>query len=71
MADLMKVRKAGKVANGAGRGKGTIWHVAPRGYGDAQKALCGALPRIAWVEGHDAPTVENVTCPRCRAALSY
>lgn len=61
---LLVVTKAGALRNGAERGHGSIWHLAPgKEYWNASRALCGAQPSIQWTTW-GAP---KATCPRCLA----
>ena len=58
--------KAGKLANGAERGRGTVFHVVEFSgrYPNTERALCGARPKIQWgTIGRDR---QEPTCPRCR-----
>lgn len=62
------VKKAGKLANGWERGKGTIIHVVeadPEHHLIMQEALCGAQPKIQWTEV-DSP---KDLCPKCAKKL--
>ena len=59
----MVVTKAGALRNGAERGHGTIWHLAPGTESwNAGRALCGAAPALQWTTW-GAPAV---TCAKCR-----
>jgi len=53
--------KAGKLANGAERGKGKIVHLVPDENSYAYKSLCGEVPAIQWSDRPDL----NVTCKKC------
>lgn len=58
---MYKVVKAGRLANGAERGKGRIVHWSESDY--LGRALCGAQPRIQWsVQESD----KEVTCVKCK-----
>lgn len=57
--------KAGKLANGAERGKGAVVHAChgPEPY--LEKALCGEAPKIQWSVRRGAA----VTCAKCLKRL--
>lgn len=58
--------KAGRLANGFERGKGSIVHIIEAQYaGLWAHALCNATPSIAWTERELA----HATCPKCIARL--
>ena len=60
---MLVVTKAGALRNGAERGHGSIWHLAPgKEYWNAGRALCGAAPSIQWTRW-GKPVV---TCPKCK-----
>lgn len=56
---MFKVIKAGKLANGAEKGKGSIVHLSESDY--CGPALCGATPKIQWV----ARPEKEVSCTKC------
>jgi len=56
---MFKVVKAGKLANGAEKGKGLIVHLSEYSY--YGPALCGAIPAIQWNERPE----KEVTCKKC------
>lgn len=61
--------KAGKLANGWERGKGSVLHLIETEHPDLymQKALCGAQPAIQWTE-RDVDL--SKCCPKCLKKLS-
>jgi hypothetical protein len=78
MTQYLPLRRAGKLANGWERGKGSITHAVPQEralYGGS--ALCGIRPAISWtgnampdcVGWRDAALREEITCPKCRRML--
>lgn len=56
---MFKVVKAGKLANGAERGKGLIVHLSESNY--CGLALCGTSPRIQW----SVRSESEVNCKKC------
>lgn len=60
---LKVVMKAGPLRNGAERGHGSVWHLAPGNEWDGRKALCGAAPSIQWSSWR--PEGQVATCPKC------
>lgn len=58
-------KKAGKLRNGAERGKGSVYHMIETSYPSLidEPALCGARPRLQW----SAVDREKqwITCPKC------
>jgi hypothetical protein len=61
---IYKVIKAGKLANGFERGKGSIVHLSKSSY--YGPALCGAVPAIQWIERNE----REVTCAKCLKAAT-
>lgn len=54
--------KAGKLANGLEKGKGTIIHIIEAKYiGIWGYSLCGQKPAISWIE----KDIKAVTCSKC------
>lgn len=53
--------KAGKLANGAERGKGKVVHMVPSDYPVMEKALCGDQPKISWTIRENSV----ITCKKC------
>jgi hypothetical protein len=59
---LLVVTKAGALRNGAERGHGATWHLAPgKDHWNAGRALCGAAPAIQWTTWG----TPKATCSRC------
>ncbi len=59
--------KAGKLANGWERGKGSVVHLVPEQYVYCGgTAACGERPAIAWSEREDLV----VTCKKCLKAVT-
>lgn len=56
---MFKVVKAGKLANGAERGKGSIIHYSEYDY--IGPSLCGVSPKISWSLREN----KEVTCKKC------
>lgn len=56
---MFKVIKAGKLANGMERGKGSIVHLSESSY--CGPALCGASPAISWCLRPE----KEITCKKC------
>lgn len=58
--------KAGKLANGFERGKGTIVHAVQSVAPYVERALCGSAPKVQWIAREGA----SVTCQKCLKKLA-
>ena len=58
---MTPVVKAGKLANGAERGKGRIIHLVDSDHPYLEPALCGEVPKIQWSTIED----NRVSCSKC------
>ena len=61
------MRKIGRCANGAERGKGFVYHAVEH---NCWRALCGTQPGRQSAGWQNEPEpIEKVTCPRCLKKL--
>lgn len=61
-------RKIGRCANGAERGKGSVYHAVEAG---RWHALCGSKPgRLSAGWQSEPEPLERVSCPRCLKKLA-
>jgi hypothetical protein len=64
----LAMRKIGRCANGAERGKGFVYHAVENG---RWQALCGAQPgRLSAGWQNEPEPLEKVTCPKCLKKLA-
>jgi len=61
----------GRLANGAERDCGRLWHAVPQ---NSNRAACGAKPgrrSVGWgpFDLSDIPAGQPITCPRCIASM--
>ena len=62
---IIPATKAGKLANGFERGKGTIVHAVQSLAPYVERALCGSAPKVQWIAREGA----SVTCQKCLKKL--
>ena len=64
---MKTVIKAGKLANGAEKGKGKVVHLVDDNTIYCCKAICGTEPAIQWIERPDL----TPTCKKCLKLVKY
>jgi hypothetical protein len=78
MTQYLPLKRAGKLANGWERGKGSIYHAVERHAGlYGGSALCGVRPAISWTGNampdckgwEKAASETEITCPKCKRML--